>query len=93
MYTEGPLEAGTIEYGTILKNNLVLYRLCQSVEDYGKGSEQKYADAKLYASAPALLESLKNMYSLARLKFGNLDPDANILFERAEAVLKQAEGE
>lgn len=43
-------------------------------------------------AGPALLPSLIDVLALARVKFGNLDPDANIVFERAEAAIIQAGG-
>lgn len=41
----------------------------------------------LLAAAPDLRQSLADVLTLARIKWGNLDPDANKIFERAEALL------
>lgn len=40
-----------------------------------------------------LLEALGDTLSLARLKWGNLDPSANIVFDHASAVLTKARGQ
>lgn len=39
-----------------------------------------------------LKASLVDVLSLARVKFGNLDPDANKVFEMAEKLLAEPEG-
>ncbi len=56
-------------------------------------------DAALVGSIPAmvedkaaLLESLRAVLQLARLKWGNLDPGANAVFEAAEAAIEKATG-
>ena len=45
-----------------------------------------------YTDAYPLFESLGEVLALARLKWGNLDPDANTVFEKAEGVLAKAAG-
>lgn len=51
------------------------------------------ANAHLIAAAPDLYEALAHTLSLARLKWGNLDPDANGVFEAASAALAKARGQ
>lgn len=48
---------------------------------------------RLAAAAPELLEVLKDTLALALVKWGNLDPDATKVFERAQAAINKAEGE
>lgn len=38
---------------------------------------------------PALVEALRDNLALARIKFGNLDPDANRVFAAAEDLLSK----
>lgn len=54
--------------------------------------EELVANARLIAAAPELLDSLQEMKALAEIKFGNLDPDANVLFEKAKVVIRKAKG-
>lgn len=49
-------------------------------------------NAKLMAAAPDMLEALKNVLTLAVLKWGNLDPEANTAFDHARAAIAKAEG-
>ncbi len=51
------------------------------------------ANAHLIAAAPDLLASLCDVLSVARIKWGNLDPDANKVFADAEAAIAKAKGE
>ncbi len=51
------------------------------------------ASAQLIASAPQLYEALSNTLALAILKWGNLNTDANKVFEDAFAALRAARGE
>lgn len=55
--------------------------------------DETLANGFLIAAAPELYEALSYTLALARLKFGNLDPDANTLFAKAETVLAKARGE
>lgn len=48
------------------------------------------ATAILFAAAPKLLESLIDCLSLVRLKYGNLDPDANAIQQQAEQAIELA---
>ncbi len=54
--------------------------------------ERRNANARLIAAAPELLEALESVLCLARLKWGNLDKDANVVFESAESLIKKAKG-
>lgn len=51
------------------------------------GPEQQEANAELIAAAPELLIAAINLLAIGRLKWGNLDPDANTIFEQAEALI------
>ena len=51
------------------------------------------ANAHLLAASKRLYEALNNTLSLAVCKWGNLDPDANKVFESAFAALAAARGE
>ena len=50
---------------------------------------ERVSEAKLFTLAPEILKALYDNFALARLKFGNLDPDANKIFAATEAVLKE----
>lgn len=39
----------------------------------------------------ALIAALQSMSDIARVKYGNLDPDANKVFEQAQTAIKLAE--
>lgn len=52
--------------------------------------EQDKANAKLIAKSPELLESLIDVLALAVLKYGNLNPEANIVFDRANQIIREA---
>lgn len=56
--------------------------------DMRRGTDQ--ANAKLIASAPDLLAALNDTLALARIKWGNLDADANSVFESARAAIAKA---
>ena len=63
-WTKGPLEAGSIESGTILRNGLVIYRLKPTAYDGGEGlgpadRARLEADTKLYAASPDLYAACK----------------------------------
>lgn len=51
------------------------------------------SNARLIAQAPAMAEALVNVLALARVKWGNTDPDANVVLEQAEALLTAIKGE
>lgn len=85
------LSAGTIEHGTILQGNMVLYRLCTTVEDYGHQTEAKFADAKLFAAAPELLEALEACCRCLGL-VDSSEEDIEAL-NLAEAAIRNAKGE
>lgn len=51
------------------------------------------ANAHLIAAAPDLYEALGDVLALARVKWGNLDADANAVFAKAEAARAKARGE
>jgi hypothetical protein len=51
-----------------------------------------FARRQLMDAAPGLLESLKIMTALCRLKYGNLDADVYAQIEKAEALIQNAEG-
>ncbi len=53
---------------------------------------ERLANAQLIAAAPELLDSLADVLALARIKWGNLDADANTAFELAESRLAKATG-
>jgi hypothetical protein len=88
-FTPGPLTAGDLEYGTILQDGFVLYRLCHSVGDYGRSSERKYADSKLYAAAPDMLEALERIVTDLPSRRDWLDPDIEKLARAAIAKAKR----
>lgn len=49
-----------------------------------------FSKRRLNAAAYDMLVSLRDCLLLARIKFGNLDPDANIVFATAEAAIAKA---
>jgi hypothetical protein len=51
------------------------------------------ANARLIAAAPELLEALGGTIALARLKWGNLDPEVDAFLTSAETVLAKALGQ
>jgi hypothetical protein len=57
-----------------------------------KAHAECYADARLLASARELESALALTLAFARIKWGNLDDDANKAFAIAEAALAKAEG-
>ena len=57
-----------------------------------KGKPTQIANAHLIAAAPELLGSLIDVLGLALLKYGNLNPDAPIVFDQARAAIAKAEG-
>lgn len=50
-------------------------------------------DARKLASAADLIAALEALLPLALVKWGNLDPDANVALEAARAALRKARGE
>ena len=52
----------------------------------------QHANGLVIAAAPDLLEALQQTLALAMVKFGNLDPDANKVFEQAQAAIARATG-
>lgn len=51
------------------------------------------ANCDLVTAAPDLLAALQLTLTFARIKWGNLDADANKAFELAEAAISKATGE
>jgi hypothetical protein len=55
--------------------------------------EGQLATAHLIASAPELYDALLNTLAVAKLKWGNLDEDVNVIFKQAESAVAKARGE
>jgi hypothetical protein len=56
------------------------------------GIHARQPDRDLIESAPDLLAALEECLVLVRLKYGNLDPDVNIIQEKAHAAIDKARG-
>lgn len=54
--------------------------------------EETDANARLIAAAPELLEALRDTLAIASIKWGNLDPDANTIMDKARAAIAKATG-
>lgn len=98
-HTPGPFLArkGTEhdpERWIVVANNGARAYLIATIENGQPGDtlETEAATAKLFAAAPELLSSLQDTLALARIKWGNLDPNANEVFSAAEAAISKATG-
>lgn len=67
-------------------------RICEAEASHYVPPQQNEANLRLIAAAPDLLASLQEVLSLAVIKWGNLDPDANSVFESARAAIAKSEG-
>lgn len=56
-------------------------------------SYSSLANAQLIAVSPELLESLQEVLALAVIKYGNLHPDVNAVFDKAAALIAKAKGQ
>jgi len=57
-----------------------------------KDTEGEMPEGRMADSHADLLAALEETLSIARVKWGNLDPDANIVMDRAHAALAKARG-
>jgi hypothetical protein len=57
-----------------------------------EGTDIMRANARLIAAAPEMLEALRVMTALTRLRFGNSDADVYGQIQKAEAAISKAEG-
>lgn len=100
-FTPGPWEVD-LENGEITanhKDSFAVLGTLYDVEDFPclENEEQflteRIANANLIAAAPELFQSLIDVLAFARLKWGNLNEDANTVMDKAAEVIAKARGE